>query len=83
MCLKFNKHGKVSTKHIKIPQIPMAVTAIDTIGPLPVTFERKQMGLDSNLFTHIICLCNSSEKKPSENVVQGYLSSILPTKADG
>ena len=37
MCQKSTQHGKAPTKHLEIPQIPMAVLAMDTVGHLPVT----------------------------------------------
>ena len=30
MCHKSTQHGKVSRKHLEIPQIPMAVLPVDT-----------------------------------------------------
>ena len=67
-------------KHIEIPQIPMAVLAIDTKGHLPVTSKGNRWALT------IICLhCSYVFMIPmkeilAKNVVQAYLSGILAQK---
>ena len=67
--LKSTQHGTGSTKHLEIPQIPMAVLAIDTIGHLLVTSKGNRWALTA------ICLHTSYmfaipvKKKTAKNVV--------------
>ena len=69
-------------QHLEVPQTPMAVLVIDTIGHLPITSKGNRWALTA------ICLHTSYmfavpiKDKSAENVVQAYLSGIL-THNDG
>ena len=71
---------KFPQKHIEIPQVLMAVFAMDTIGCLPVMSRGHQWALT------VICMFISyvfvipMKETSAENVVQAYLSGILTNK---
>ena len=75
--------AKYQQKHLEIPQIPMTVLAIDTIGHLPVISKGNRWVLI------VICLHTSyvfavaMKEKLAENIVQSYLSGKLAHKGGG
>ena len=63
--------AKLPKKHLEIPKVAMATSHV----------QEKQMGFDSNLYTHIICVHYSNKgKKSAENAVKAYLSGTLANK---
>ena len=72
--------AKYPKQHLEIPQIPMAVLAIDTVGHLPITSKGNRWALT------VICLYTSymcailMKAKSAENVIQAYLCGILADK---
>ena len=67
-------------QHLEIPQIPMAVLVIDTIGYLPITSKHNRWDVIA------ICLHTSDvflilmKDKSAENVIQAPLSGVLAHK---
>ena len=67
-------------QHLEIPQMPMAVLVVDTIGCLPITCKGSRWALTavslntSYLFTVLM------KEKSAETVVEAYLSGILAYK---
>ena len=78
MCAKTVPNmAKYPQKHLEIPQMPVAVVTIDTLGYLPVTSKGNRWALT------VICLNTSyvfavlMKEKSAENVFQSCLSGIL------
>ena len=79
--MKFTQHGKVSTKkHLKIPQIPMAVLAIDSKSHLPVMSKGNRWALTAICLYTLYFFTMWMNEKSAENVVHIYLSGILVQK---
>ena len=70
-------------KHIEIPQIHIAVLAIDTIGRLPVTLEGNRGALTAICLHTLYVFVILMEEESAKNVVQDYLSGILFHKGRG
>ena len=60
---KSTQYGQIPTKHLEIPQVPVAGLAMDTKGHLLVTFTL--LGFNSNMYSHSICVCYINERKVS------------------
>ena len=84
MCAKnLPNMAKLLQEHVGIPQIPMAVLAIDTIGHFQVTSKGKRWALTA-ICLHILYVSAVPMKvKLAENIIQAYLSAILPNKGGG
>ena len=67
-------------QHLEIPQIPMAVLAMDTIGCLPIISKSNRWALTAICphISHMFAV--PMKEKSAENVVQTYLSGILAHK---
>ena len=67
-------------QHLEVPQIQMAVLAIDMVGHLPIPSKGNRWALTA------ICLQTSyvfaiwMKEKSAENIVQAYLACILVHK---
>ena len=72
--------AKYPQKHLEIPQIPMAVSAIDTIGHLPVTSKGNRWALTEICLNTLYVFTVPMKEILAENVVQAYLSGILAHK---
>ena len=73
--------GRYPQHCLEIPQIPVAVLAMDTIGHLTITSKGNRWALTA------ICLHTSymfaflMKEKSADNAVQAYLSGILAHKS--
>ena len=47
--------ARYAQKHLEVPQIPMAILAIDTIDYLLVTSKEKTWALTAAVYTHYMC----------------------------
>ena len=74
------KMAKYPQKYLEIPQVPVAVLAVDTIGHLPAPSIRYRWA------STVICMCMSyvfvvpMKEKSAENVVEVYLSGMFSHK---
>ena len=66
-------------KHLEIPQVPVAILVIDTIGCLPVTSRGHQCTL-TTLYKHISYVFAIPVKEKSAEKVQTYLTGIVTHK---
>ena len=67
-------------QHLEVLKISMAVLAIDTIDPLPITSKGNRWGLTAICLPMSYVFSALMKKKSAENVVQAYLSGILAHK---
>ena len=80
MCQRSTQHGKVATK--------TSINSTNLNGSFSYSHHRlftspiqsKQMGFNSNQFTHIVCICSSKKGKISQKCFQAYLSGIFVHK---
>ena len=72
--------AKYPQQHLQIPQVPVAVLAMDTIGHLPVTSRGHCMAKSAICMETSYVLTIPMKEKSAENVVQAYLSGILASK---
>ena len=77
LCAKYLPNmARYQQQHLEVPQIPVAVLAMDTTGCLPITSKGNRWALTaiclhtSYLFTILI------KENSAENIVQAYLSGI-------
>ena len=80
MCQKSTQHGKIPTKTSINPTGPNGSFSYRHHRLITSYIQGKQMGFNSNLFTHVICVHYFNEGKSAENVAQAYLSGILAHK---
>ena len=59
------KVTKYPQHHLEIPHVPMAVLAMDTIKSSTSPIQRLPMGFNSNMHAHIICVCQTNDRKVS------------------
>ena len=64
-------------QHLEIPQIPMAVLAMDTIKCLLITYKGNRWALIAICLHTSYMLAVLMKETSAENVVQAYLSSLL------
>ena len=67
-------------QHLEVPQIPMAVLAMDTIGCLPIPSKGNRWALTAICLYTSYVLAVSMKEKSVENVVKAYLCGILAHK---
>ena len=66
--------------YLEIPQVPIGVLAIDTIGCLPVMSKGKRWALTAICSHSSYVFTNLMKEKSAQNVFQTYLSGILAHK---
>ena len=74
--------AKYPQRHVDIPQIPMVVLAIDTIGHSPIISKGNILALIALCLHTSYVFTIPMKEKSSENVVQAYLSGLLLTKVE-
>ena len=72
--------AKYPQKYLEIQQVPMAVSAIDTIGHLPVMSKAKRWALTALHLHTLYVFTVPIREKSDENVILAYLSGILAQK---
>ena len=72
--------AKYPQKHLEIPQVPIAVLAMKTIGHLQVTSRGHQWALTAICMHTSFVFAILMKEKSAENVVQAYLSGIFGHK---
>ena len=66
--------SKYPQNHLEIPQVPVAVLAMDNIGHLPITSKRNQWALTAICMPTPYVFAILMKEKAEESVVQTYLS---------
>ena len=64
-------------QHLEVPQIPIAVLAMDTIGHLPINSKGNRWTLTAICLHRSYKFTVSMKEKSAENVVQAYLFGVL------
>ena len=72
--------AKYPKNHLEIPQVPLAVLAMDTIGHLPFTSRGHQWVLTAINMHMSYVFAIPMKEKSAENVVQVYLYGIFTHK---
>ena len=72
--------GKYPQKHLKIPQVPVAVLDMDTIGCLPVTPRGHHWDIMAIYKYMPYVFSILMMEKSTENAIQAYLSGIFAHK---
>ena len=72
--------AKYLQKHLEIPQFPVAVLAMDTIGHIPVISRGHRWALTAMCIQMSYVFATLMKERSAENAVQVYLSGILTHK---
>ena len=81
MCAKHLPNmARYPEQHLEMPQIPMTVLAVDTIGHLPITSKGNRWALKAICLHVPYMLAFLMKEKSAESVIQAYLSGILAHK---
>ena len=80
LCVQFLPN-KINTRpiHLKIPQVPFAGCAVDTIGLLPTTSKGNKYALTFMCLLTSYLIAVPLKSKTAEEVTMAYINHILPT----
>ena len=79
LCVKFLANKVITRPHLKIPQVPFAGGAVNTIGLLLTTSKDNKYALTFLCLLTSYLIAVSLKSKSAEEVTMAYIKHILPT----